>query len=242
LTQSTASVNHHRCYHHSTTRFYSSRNDNNNSSGRKSRGILSKVGKAAKSILPTSWFQSEPEKKAAIERQKVRDEVQGGLKEMLKDAPLPLRMLGGMIAPLMSSVMSGLAESMAEQQETVQSLLTDAGAYLAADAAVAQLLGEPIQVGEVMQQSSSTSSINGQSSTRVELAFGVTGRNGSTGVARLSATEKGIQSLQLQAGGRVIAVNLSDSRPGRRMPSSYKSSDDGGDIIEAEIIEKETKR
>ena len=93
-------------YHHphshatlTTRRFFSGRNDNSN---KDEGGVLGGLKKAAKSILPASWFQSEKEKKAAIERPRVKDEVSGGIKEMLKDAPLPIRMMGSMMGPLVS--------------------------------------------------------------------------------------------------------------------------------------------
>jgi hypothetical protein len=225
---------------HQTTRLFSSNKDNGGGDG-----ILSKLGNVVKSVLPAKWFQSEKEKKAAIQRKIVKDEVKGSLAEMLKDAPLPVRMIGGMIAPLMSTVMSGLVESMAEQQATVESVLKDARSYLTADSGVASIIGEPIQLGEPFSQSASTTSINGQRTSRLELAFPVTGPLGS-GVVRLSAANEKIEKLQLEANGRAIAVDLSSKGRGRgRRRSAFSgggsSSSSGDDIIEAEIIEKDTK-
>jgi hypothetical protein len=220
------------------TRLFSSNKDNDGGGG----GLLSKVKGVAKSVLPTKWFQSEKEKKLAIQRKRTQDELKGGLKEMLKGAPLPIRMIGGMIAPLVSTVMSGLAESMAEQQATIESVMKDAKSYLAADPAVAQRLGEPIQVGAPFSQSSSSTSINGESSTRVDLAFPVTGPLGS-GIARLSASDDKIKELQVEANGRVVSVDLlSKGRRRSTFPGSSSSSSSSADnIIEAEIIEKDTK-
>lgn len=224
---------------HQTTRLYSSKKDSSDSSG----GILTKVKDVVKSFLPAKWFQSEKEKKAAIQRKIVKDEVKGSLAAILKDAPLPVRMIGNMIAPLMSTVMAGLAESMAEQQEVMEAVLKDARSYLTADAGVDSIIGSPIQLGQPISQSASTVSINGDSTSRVELVLPVTGSLGS-GLVRLSASNGKIEKLLVEANGRAIAVDLS-SKGGRRRSAfsggSSSSSSNGGDIIEAEIIEKETK-
>ena len=65
----------------------------------------------------------------------------------------------------------------------------------------------------------------------------------SAGIARLLATQDGIAQLQVEADGRAITVNLSKSRfsSGSGGKSSYASSRDDDNIIEAEIIEKKTK-
>jgi hypothetical protein len=164
---------------------------------------------------------------------------------MLKDAPLPVRMIGSMIAPLMSTVMAGLAESMAEQQATIEAVLKDARSYLTADAGVASTIGSGIQFGQPQSQSASTTSINGQSTSRIELALPVTGSLG-TGTVRLSAANGKIEKLQVEANGRVISVDLSSKGgPGRRRSAfsgGSSRSSSGDDIIEAEIIEKDTKK
>jgi hypothetical protein len=223
-----------------TTRLYSSKKDSSGSGS--GSGIISKVKNVVKSILPTSWFQSEKEKKAAIQRKIVKDEVKGSLAAMLKDAPLPVRMIGSMIAPLMSTVMAGLAESMAEQQATIESVLKDARSYLAADAGVASIIGSGIQLGQPQSQSASSTNINGQKTSRIELGLPVTGSLG-TGTVRLSAANGKIEKLQVEANGKVIAVNLSSNGGPWRRKSAFSgsSSSSGDDIIEAEIIEKKTK-
>jgi hypothetical protein len=224
---------------HQMTRLYSSKKDSSDGGG---GGILSKVGNVVKSFLPAKWFQSEKEKKAAIQRKIVKDEVKTSLATILKDAPLPVRMIGNMIAPLMSTVMAGLAESMAEQQATIESVLKEARSYLTADPGVASIIGEPIQLGQPTSQSASATTINGQSTSRVELAFPVSGPLGS-GIVRLSAANEKIEKLQVQANGRVIAVDLSSKGRGGRRRSAFSgaSSSSSDDIIEAEIIEKDTK-
>jgi hypothetical protein len=211
-------------------------NDRNNNDGGFLSTITNAAKSAAKSILPSSWFQSEKEKQAAMERKRVQKEVSGGIKEVLKDAPLPIRMMCSMFGPLVSSAMSTMAESLAEQQSVAEDYLSQARQFLQSDESVARLLGDSIQVGTPFSQSSSSSSINGRTSTRIELGFPVQGSRMS-GTAQLSATEKGIQRIILQAQGRQIDVNLS-STPYDKLKGSRRGSDD---IIEAEIIEKDTR-
>lgn len=230
---------HLPCPSTTTVRHLSSQNSNDNGSG----GVLSTIKNAAKSVaksvLPSSWFQSEKEKQAAIERKRVKEEVSGGMSELLKDAPLPVRMMGKMMGPLVSSAMSTMAESMAEQQQTVQDYLTQATMYLETDESVIRVLGEPVQVGSPFSQSSSTSSINGQTTTRVEIGFPVSGSR-SSGTAQLAATEAGIQRLVVQADGRQINVSLTSSKKRPKSSSGRNAEDD--DVIEAEIVEKDTRR
>jgi hypothetical protein len=218
-----------------TTRLFSSGKNNN-----KEEGILKKV---AKTFLPKSWFQTDQEKKAELARQQVKDNVKGGIQEMFKDAPLPVRIMGSMISPLLSRVASDLSESMAEQQRSVESVIDDARAFIIGDDVALQALGEPIQVGTPFSQSSSTTSINGQKTTNIAIAFPVQGSR-SSGVAQAQANQNGIVQLVLQVDGRQVHVSLNKrgSHVGKNhiLRKSYEGDDDN--IIEAEIIEKDTKR
>lgn len=192
---------------------------------------------------------SDEEKRRAQEMERVQREVKGGLQQVLKDAPLPIRMLGGAIAPLFSSLLSAAADTMAEQQDTVDAVLRQARACLVADAAVARALGGgDVAVGAPFSQASSSTSINGQTTVRVELAMPVTASS-SQGVARVVATSSGgneppsLQLLEVQVNGRVIPV--STVSPRFSASSSGSSSRVGGgedDIIEAEIIEERRNR
>jgi hypothetical protein len=205
-------------------------------------GILSKIGKAAKKFLPTNIFGTEEEKTKLARKKEYRDQVSGGLDSMLKDAPLALRMMGKLVSPLVSSMASTLADTMAEQQRTTEGVMDDAREYLMGDPAVSQLLGGSIQLGPPFSQSSSSSNINGQMNTRLELVMPIQGSKGS-GTVRLLATQDGISQLQLEAGGRRLDVSLtkrgSPSSSTRNSLSSRINGDDN--IIEAEVIDKETK-
>jgi hypothetical protein len=221
-----------------TRQFSNLNNNNNNRKSDKSGGILGGLQSVAKSVLPSSWFQSEAEKQKAMERQQYKDQVSGGIREVLKDAPLPIRMMGRLMGPLVSTAMSSMAEGLADQQKTIAEYQQQAQRYLQADEAVRQVLGDTLQMSATpYSQSSSTTSINGQSTTRVQLQFQVSGSRG-TGIAELAATEAGISRLVLQVEGRSIQVNLS-AAPSKRF-SSARRGDDESDIIEAEIVDKDT--
>jgi Cytochrome oxidase complex assembly protein 1 len=232
----------------SSTRLYHSsplrpRDNNNNSND--DGGFLGKLGQAAKSFLPKKWFGSEQEKAELARKQEVRDQVKGSMDEMRKGAPLGVRMMGKMVAPLMSNLASTMAESFAEQQRTTERLLEDAQQYIRNDPNVVNAMGTPIQLGAPFSQSSSMTSVNGKTQSRVELALNIAGSK-RNGIARIMATDEGIAQLIVESGGKVFNVNLSSSksRGGRYQNSFGGSGGSGGDdnIIEAEIIEKDTKR
>lgn len=222
------------------TRLYSSGRNNGDVGG-----IFSKLGEVAKSVLPTNMFGSEKEMEELARRKEVKNQISGGLDTMLKDAPLGVRMMGKLISPLVSGMASTLAETMAEQQRTTEGVMDDARAYLLGDPAVTNLLGNSISLGAPFSQSSSTTSINGRTQTRVELAMPVNGPLAS-GTVRVLATQDGIAQMQLEVYGRRMDVSLASRQgwsPNGRSPSMPSSPRNGGDdyFIEAEIIDKQTK-
>jgi hypothetical protein len=219
----------HSYYHTSSTKLLAQSNGD---------GVLDKVKNVVKSFLPTKWFQSKEEKQAAIEVKGRKQEIKGGLTEMLKDAPLPVRMLGGLAGSLMSSALSSMAETFQEQQQVVEILMAQAERCILADDTVVSALGEPVQVSkQPFSQSSSMSSINGKTQTNVQLAFSVQGRLQS-GVAQLTSDGSSIGKLAVQVGSRVMEVSTTP----RKSSFSQQKSDDDNNIIEAEIIEKKTRK
>ncbi|KAL3903784.1 MAG: hypothetical protein SGILL_010316 [Bacillariaceae sp.] len=195
---------------------------------------------AAKKVLPTKWFGSDDEKAKLARKQEVKDQVKGGMDEMLKGAPLGVRMMGKLVAPLMGKVAGTMAEGFAEQQRTTEALLDDARMYILSDIAVTEAMGTPIQMGAPFSQSSSMSSINGKAQSRVELALNISGPK-RAGIARILATEDGISQLLVESGGKVFNVNLSSKGKVGGAGKKFGSSGGGDDnIIEAEIIDKDT--
>lgn len=206
-------------------------------------GFGNRIKSIAKSMLPKSWFLSEEEKKAEMKRNRVKNQVSAGLDQIFKGAPLPVRVLGSMMKPLVSKLMSSAAESMAEQQGIIRTLIKDAEKYMVSDDTVIQTLGEPIQTGNPFAQSAASVNTNGKIMSEVGLSFPVSGSRNS-GVAQLRAKDGAIQQLEVQiaAGGRVIAVNLSSQKKTKRKSFPSSSRRDDETIIEAEIIEKDTKK
>jgi len=181
-----------------------------------------------KSLIP--FTKTEEEKRADI----VKKETKQGINTMLKDAPLPIRMMGRMVAPLLARA----AGEMAEQSKQAQDMLEEARMRLVNDPVLAETLGEPLQVGQPFSQSSSTMVINGKRSARVQASFQVAGTKGTVGIATMEANNGEIRSLTVNVNGRNISVG---SRRGGNVfgTSSVKSSvKNDNNIIEAEIIEK----
>jgi len=223
----------------SAVRLYSSSNSNNNNNN---NNVFEKLKDTAKGFLPRNWGKSKGE----IERRdKVRNEVSGGISELFKDAPLPVRLMGSMIAPIVSTMASGLAESMKAQAREMEDLLDDARRYIVRDEAASRLLGDTIDVQAPFSQSSSSMSVNGKMSSRVQASFPVSGSRGS-GVATMMATEEGIQSLSLKVGMRTVDVSLTSVGGGSGGWSSGTSSSPGlgkntvnkGNVIDVEFTEK----
>jgi Cytochrome oxidase complex assembly protein 1 len=225
-----------RLYHSSPLR------KNNRNSNSDDDSFLDKVKSLAKSFLPTKWFQSKEEKEAEAERKKVKKAVKSEITQLFKDAPLPLRMLGGMVGPLLGGLASTLAEAAATQQELSEVVYQRAVVNIQADRAVSDAMGDPVIVGRPFSQSSSSSSINGATTTRVELAFEVSGSR-RRGVGKVVSSGKGsdveLQMLEVQVNGKVIPVSTTRKSSAKSRYPSSASKDDN--VIEAEIVRKDKK-
>lgn len=217
-----------------------SRRDDDNSDGdsssdwetfKKSGANLMKKGaNKVKSFLP-SFLKSKDEKRADIIKRERKGEIAGGINALLKDMPLPIRVLGRIVSPLLARA----AEEMAEQSRQVQDMLEEARLRLANDPDVVEMLGETIRVGQPFSQSSSSISINGRTATTVVASFPVTGTRGD-GIATMESSNGEIRSLTVSVNGRNISVGSRSRRGGSAYGKS--SSEKDGNIIEAEIIEK----
>jgi hypothetical protein len=239
-----------RLYHSSPQRNFFRKGDDNNSNknDKESFDILGQVKKVAQKFLPSTWFQSEEEKRQIAEQKRIQSDIQTGIKQIFKDAPLPIRMVSNMISPIFGSMMSALAETAASQQDMVEVVYDQAVRSIQMDSAVQTILGDRVTVGRPFSQSSSSSSINGATTTRIELGFPVSGQLG-VGIGRLVAAGSGnsnpvIQKLEVEADGNVIDINARMSSSSQRTKSYTPNSSFQGDsnIIDAEIIEKDTKK
>ena len=197
--------------------------------------------------MPTKWFGTKEEKEALERKQLVKSRVQGELDQMLKGAPLPIKMFAKYVAaPMMGKIASTVAEAGRQQQETMEAILDEARELLLNDSEIVGLLGTPIQIGMPFSQMSSTTVINGRRQMRSEFSVEISGPIGN-GVSRIVASNEGIGQLLLESNGKMYNVDLSSR--GRMKSASPKkpkscgkySGNDDDNIIEAEIIDKETK-
>lgn len=208
-------------------RLYFSQKDDSDWETFKSAGgrLLRKGADKLKSLLPFS--KSEEEKRADLIKKETKKEIN----TMLKDLPLPFRMMGRMVAPLLARA----AGEIAEQSKQAQDMLEEARIRLVNDPVLEEMLGEPLQVGQPFSQSSSTTVINGKSSARVQSSFRVRGSKGAVGIATMEANNGEISSLTVNVNGRNISVSGLRRGGSAFGKSSGKKNDN---IIEAEIIEK----
>ena len=202
--------------------------------------VKSLVPGSVKKVLPSKWFRSDDEKRAALERKRRQNEISGALDQSLKDAPLGVRLLGKAAGKIFSKVASGLAESMEEQSRQMEGLLQDARSYIVENEMASNLLGDPIAIGAPFSQSSSTSVINGAKTVSVQASFEVSGSR-SSGIATMVANESGVQRLRLDVAGQSFEVDTSGGRRigGDGRGNASKTGPKKGDIIDAEIIDAE---
>lgn len=237
-----------------STRLYSSSN--------KRKGLFGGLKNVAKSVLPKRFTQSKEERTAALAKKEQKDAMKSGIKAMLKDAPLAVRMVGSLVAPLLSN----LASTVQAQQQQTQILMDDARDLIMSDSAATAALGEPIVVQPPFSQSSSSVSVNGKMSSRLQCQFHVLGTK-EQGVASMVASEGGIQSLQLQVRSGTMNISLvksagsstssssssnvfSGSASSSFKPSSKPSSKstigknriNKEDIIDVEFVDKTERR
>lgn len=129
--------------------------------------------------------------------------------QILKDAPLPVKILGGMLKPLVGAFEGMIRESAADADD----LLFEAGRRLRLDPRTKDL-----SLGSVFSSASSSSSINGVVQKQVSLQCQVMSQNGAVqGSALLNgstqATGKfGLSALRVQLNdGRVIDLGGANS-------------------------------
>ena len=236
-------------YHSSPQRNFLGNNNKNNRNDDNETSLFGRAKNIAKKFLPSTWFQSDEERRQLAERKQMKKEIQTGIQQIFKDAPLPIRMVSNMIGPIFGTMMTSLAETAASQQSMVDVVYDQAVRSIRNDPSIQEILGDAITVGRPFSQSSSSSSVNGVTSTRMELAFPVSGRLGN-GVGRLSASGGSgnpmIDKLVVQVNGMVVDVNIGSASFNQRVESDSRNNrygrESNSNIIDAEIIEKDTKK
>lgn len=219
--------------HQQSRLFFSQKDDSDWGTFKRAGGNLIKKGaNKIKSLIPFGG-RSKEEKRDAIMKKERKAEITGGINTMLKDMPLPVRMIGRMVSPLLARA----ADEMAQQSKQAQEMLEEARLRLVNDPTLAEQLGDPLQVGQPFSQASSTTVINGNSRAMVKASFQIAGPRGS-GIATMESSNGEISSLTVNVNGRNISVGSSRGGNVFGKSSSKTSSKMSDNIIEAEIIEK----
>ena len=126
--------------------------------------------------------------------------LSNGLDELLKDAPLPVKLAAQLAKPLIGALEVALKEGAADSE----ALLDSAQSALERDARVTALLGPDVQIGGVF--STASSNMNGQK--MIQLQFSLSG--GATGALRGESPQDGgapkLVSLQVSGGGQQLDV------------------------------------
>jgi len=216
---------HIKLQHQQSRLFFSKRDDDDWSTFKKAGSNLLKKGtNKIKSIIP--FGKSKEEKLAAIRKKERKEQITGPLNEMLKGAPLPIRLMGKIVSPLLAKA----AEEIAEQTADMQEIWEDARMRLINSSEVADACGDKLQISQPFSQGQSTTVINGQRSARVQSSFQVVGTRAS-GVATLESVNGEIRTLSLNVNGRII--NVGSIGAGGAATRATRDN-----IVEAEIIEK----
>eukprot|EP00584_Thalassiosira_punctigera_P020437 CAMPEP_0172554782 /NCGR_PEP_ID=MMETSP1067-20121228/56428_1 /TAXON_ID=265564 ORGANISM="Thalassiosira punctigera, Strain Tpunct2005C2" /NCGR_SAMPLE_ID=MMETSP1067 /ASSEMBLY_ACC=CAM_ASM_000444 /LENGTH=569 /DNA_ID=CAMNT_0013343223 /DNA_START=15 /DNA_END=1724 /DNA_ORIENTATION=+ len=149
----------------------------------------------------------------------------GSIRRMVDQFMSPFGVFGKM-DQMMERVDSEMRRSMAQEQKSTKSLLTNARDSLLADPAVRTTIGDSITLGKPFSQLSSKTMVNGVTRSRLQLVIPISGSKG-TGRVRLVANQDTIMLLEVGIGGRVIRVPLDEQR--RRSE----------DVIDANVEDKE---
>jgi hypothetical protein len=200
-----------------------------------------------------SPFSSSRRRRATRPRRRV---TTSPLSSMMMDLAVPPRIVSPFssfdrsIEEQMRSMMEQSRNMMARSDADPmfqRRILEQAERYLNADIACTTALGQPIQMGPIISQSSSSRAyiVNGRRSRQEETMMQVSVRGSQgRGVVRIVAMESGIQNMVLQVADkgngfppREINVQLS-ANTGGPPPSAGNSNNEGGpEIVDAEIVE-----
>ena len=159
--------------------------------------------------------------------------LSNGLDELTRNAPLPVKLAVGMLKPLVGILETAIAEGQADADE----MLFEAQNSLRLDSRATAMLGSDITIGPVF--SSASSNVNGMKA--MQLQCQCTGTAG-TGVIAIRGSSDGtgkmrVETLSLQAGGRVIEVPTlrgGKSAGGRAGAASRGPVQDSDRVIDVE--------
>jgi len=141
-------------------------------------------------------------------------------------------LLGRAIGGLVGTAIQGVAGALQEAQAEARGALEEASDAIQADRRVQEALGTPVQVSGPLSQSMSKSSVNGVTSSQLNMVVAVSGPRGSAQASIASSEGRGIprttSAVVMLPGGRSINVPVGGGRGGK--------GGGRGDTIDAEII------
>mmetsp|Transcript_9042 Transcript_9042/g.11759 ORF Transcript_9042/g.11759 Transcript_9042/m.11759 type:complete len:256 (-) Transcript_9042:324-1091(-) len=165
---------------------------------------------------------------------KRKSELDSAIDTLLKDAPLPVKIAGGLI----KGVAGVMGAMVAETQDDVALVLDEAEKAMRFDPKVESILGNQVRCSSPFSQSYSSMNINGKVSKQISLQVGIEGSKAS-GTASISATTDSTGSIKLNqlllstpAGG----INVEVLSYNGRGSSTTSSRGDPG-IVDVDVIE-----
>ena len=179
------------------------------SGGEKKPSFLAKAANKFTSLLPGSKVKSKSKedlqliKRGEIERRNQRNDLAREMKEGLRPFPWPIRAFG-------NTITNTVTRTLGKENRKAEVLLRDAQNIIHRDRDVVAALGDPIYVGQLFSQRSSSKMINRVKSEQIMLAFEVIGSK-QTGTGSLVADKyaKGhIVALRVRVGGISYDIDL----------------------------------
>eukprot|EP00899_Mesostigma_viride_P013928 jgi/Mesvir1/22536/Mv18555-RA.1 len=143
-------------------------------------------------------------------------------------ANLATGLLGRSLGGLVASAFSGLEAQIREGAQTAADIHALASKAVESDAVVSKRLGGSVRCGSPFSSSTSSMSVNGQSSTRVAIAFNAQGANGGVAVVSVDAT----LGSRKDARDMKISVRLPQGDTVRVKPGAGAADD----IIDVEVL------
>ena len=160
-------------------------------------------------------------------QRKPKSKADAAIDAVLKDAPLPIKMMGG----LFKGVANMAGEAMRDAADDLDRVSDVTIRAVSFDPQAREVLGEDVSTGMPSSQSFSSISVNGVARKRIALQMPIAGTRGS-GTVRVDAAVTGdevvLNSCSLDVNGKTIQVSGGDGGAG--------SGDGGSKVIDVDGV------
>ena len=160
-------------------------------------------------------------------QRKPKSKADAAIDAVLKDAPLPVKMMGG----LFKGVANMAGEAMRDAADDLDRVSDVTIRAVSFDPQAREVLGEDVSTGMPSSQSFSSISVNGVARKRIALQMPIAGTRGS-GTVRVDAAVTGdevvLNSCSLDVNGKTIQVSGGDGGAG--------SGDGGSKVIDVDGV------